>query len=1452
MQITILTFINLEVRRRPKHMTDIYRIGIDIGSTTIKAVVLDENDKVIFQKYERHYAEIKEKLKGILEDVKDCTHARVAKIAITGSGGMGVAKDLGIPFNQEVISSSKAIKTFHPRTDVAIELGGEDAKITYFTDGTEQRMNGICAGGTGSFIDQMATLLKVDAKGLNDLAANYREIYPIAARCGVFAKTDVQPLLNEGVAKEDIACSILQAVVIQTISGLACGRPIRGNVAFLGGPLHFLPELRKRFMVTLNLTGDEAIFPENSQLFVALGACLLARKSPVFNIDKVISDIIDLSFAGEGLESGLAPLFAHGDQYGEFRRRHEKNKVVRKNLKTFKGDCFLGIDAGSTTTKIALTDEGGALLFTRYGNNGGSPIKSTIQFIKELYDELPPGATIVNTVVTGYGEGLIKSALKADIGEIETVVHFKGARHFCPGVDFILDIGGQDMKCIKMKDDVMQSIMLNESCSSGCGSFLDTFANSLGLSIEEFSQKALESENPVDLGSRCTVFMNSRVKQAQKDGASIGDISAGLSYSVIKNALYKVIQLKSPEDLGEKVVVQGGTFYNDAVLRCFEILSETDVIRPDIAGIMGAYGAALLAIERRDGRKKSTLLPRKLLERFSVKTTTTRCKHCSNNCLLTVNRFNNKDIYITGNRCERGGSGGDQANILPNLYKYKLNRLFGYKPLTYAEAKRGTVGIPRVLNIYENYPFWHAFFTGLGFRVQLSDVSSAKIYEKGIETIPSESVCYPGKLVHGHIMDLIEKGIKFIFYPSITYEEKEDGEADNSYNCPIVISYPEVIKNNIEDLKSNNILYMAPFLPYENRERLERRLLDVLSRFNITREEISKSVEGAYRSQEEFKSDIRKAGEDTILFMEENNLKGIVLAGRPYHVDPEINHGIPELINSLGMAVLTEDSISHLSEVKRPLRVVDQWTYHSRLYAAAFFVSKRSDIELVQLNSFGCGLDAITTDQVEEILSANSKVYTVLKIDEGNNLGAARIRLRSLKATILDRDKNNIKPVEAYRGFEKIRFTRKMKKTHTILAPEMSPIHFQFLEEAFRQSGYNLVVLPSIDYKAIAEGLKYVNNDACYPSIIVIGQIIEALKYGEYDINNVSVLISQSGGGCRATNYIALLRKGLKDAGFGHVPVISISATGMEKHPGFKYSLKLLDRAMMGLVYGDLLMNVLYRVRPYEKFKGSSDRLYEKWVGICKDSLKRFSKREFRENIRRIVEEFDELELEDVIKPKVGLVGEILVKFHPTANNEVVKIVEAEGGEGIMPPLIDFFLYCAFYYDFKYKYLAGSRISMIMSRIVINIIELYRKDCKKALINSKRFLPPKRIEELAKEASKVLALGNQTGEGWFLTGEMIELIQNGAKNIICMQPFACLPNHVTGKGMIKELKRLYPGTNIVAVDYDPGASEVNQLNRIKLMISVAFDNLEQYGSHGNANGFPDREGSDLKDIKGGD
>lgn len=1402
-----------------------YKLGIDVGSTTIKVVALDSYNKVIYNDYRRHFSDIKNTLIGSLEECFKKIGNFDLKITVTGSGGIGVAQWLQCDFQQEVIACTRAVEEFINKTDVVIELGGEDAKITYLKGGIDQRMNGTCAGGTGAFIDQMAILLNTDAQGLNILARDAENIYPIASRCGVFAKTDIQPLINEGAKKSDIAVSIFQAVVDQTISGLACGKPIRGKVTFLGGPLHFLDSLRERFIKTLNLKEGEYFAPENSEIYVALGAAILSENNEIISSKELIKKLNSIS-EKEIEDNFLEPLFKNDKEYFDFKKRHDSSVVPKSDLKTYKGNIFLGIDVGSTTTKAVVLGQNGELLYSSYNNNEGSPLNKTLEILKELYILINKDTRIAKATVTGYGEGLIKAALGIDIGEIETICHFRGAKEFMPNVEFILDIGGQDMKALMIKDGVINNILLNEACSSGCGSFIEGFSKSLGISIDEFAKLAISSKRPVDLGSRCTVFMNSKVKQVQKEGVSVSDISAGLSYSVIKNALYKVIKIRNFDELGKNIIVQGGTFYNDGILRSFEKITGINVVRPEIAGLMGAYGAALISKENHKENEISTIITRDKIDDFTIETSCERCGICGNSCLLTINKFSETEKYITGNRCERPlGEIAKKKNV-PNLYKYKLKRIFSYKPLSKEEAIRGEIGIPRVLNMYENYPFWFTFLTKLKFKVVLSPISNKEIFKLGIETIPSESACYPAKISHGHIMYLINKGLKIIFYPCVPYEYKEDSGANNHYNCPMVTSYPDVIKNNIDDLKEKNIKYLSPFLSLHNKEKLYKRLYEIFEEFNVTKKEIIEAVDAAFNERENVVSDIRKKGEETLKYIEEHKMKGIVLSGRPYHIDPEINHGLTDIITSFNMAVLTEDSVAHLGNLERPIRVVDQWMYHTRLYRAAAFVKERTDLELIQLTSFGCGLDAVTSDQVAEILASRGKMYTLIKIDEGSNLGAVKIRIRSLKAAMEEREKNNVKLKNIDNSYKKNLFTKEMKKDWTILAPQMSPIHFQFIEKAVRASGYNIDVLPANDKEAIEEGIKYVNNDACYPSILVIGQMINALKSGKYDPNKTALIISQTGGGCRATNYVGFLKKGLREAGFPNVPIISLNVLGMERQPGFKISYRLIKKLMMGVIYGDLFIRVLYRVRPYETVKGSANKLYEYYREKAFKNVENGNKNEMNKLVKEIVKAFDTLEINDEVKPKVGIVGEILVKYHPTANNNIVDVLEKEGAEVVVPELLDFFLYCCYNSKFKNRYLSGSSIVKTGCDIAISYIESYRKVVIKELQNSERFGYPSSINNLAKKAANVVSLGNQTGEGWLLTGEMVELIESDVNNIVCIQPFACLPNHITGKGMIKALKSKYPLANIVAVDYDPGASEVNQLNRIKLMMSVAFKNLK--------------------------
>ncbi|WP_407922688.1 acyl-CoA dehydratase activase-related protein [Actinomyces mediterranea] len=1453
----------METRTTPDHPC---HLGIDVGSTTVKAVVLD-GDTILFSDYRRHNADVRAELARLLTDIDNLYPGLVVRSAITGSGGLATARAMGIPFVQEVIAGTESTRRLHPEADVVIELGGEDAKLTYLHPTPEQRMNGTCAGGTGAFIDQMATLLHTDASGLNDLAAKHTQLYPIASRCGVFAKSDIQPLINQGAAHEDLAASIFTAVATQTIAGLACGRPIRGTVMFLGGPLHFLPQLRAAYKELLP-KADAFVTPDNAQLYVAIGAALLAERNhkraefaaassigaPSPDEAHSLTDLIDaLEGAEVAAESPrMRPLFAGDAEREEFRARHGREVIPKGELANAQGRCWLGIDAGSTTIKAVVIDSQDRIVFTHYASNEGDPVQAAVEIVKRVRSELPAGTTIGRSCATGYGEGLVTAALTMDEGEIETMAHFRAAESIQPGVTSVIDIGGQDMKYLRIRDRAIDSISVNEACSSGCGSFLQTFAETMGTDVRSFARAAMDSTSPVDLGTRCTVFMNSSVKQAQKEGADVRDISAGLSYSVVRNALYKVIKLKDPSDLGEKVVVQGGTFLNDSVLRAFELLTGREVVRPDIAGLMGAYGAALTARMHDDGEGESTLARIEDLEGFSVDTTRKTCRLCQNHCQMTISTFSNGERHVSGNRCERGASleKVPKKSDLPNLFDWKYKRIFGYRRLTDAKAHRGDMGIPRVLGMYENYPFWFTMLTELGFRVMVSGRSNHELFETGMESIPSENVCYPAKLVHGHIESLLDKGITNIFYPCVNFEQESDG-ADNHFNCPVVATYPEVIRNNMERLRDPNVKFISPFINFANRDYLPGHLVTTFAEFgyDISLDEMTRALDAAWAEDAAVKQEIRDKGAEAIEWMRAHGVRGIVLAGRPYHLDPEINHGIPEVIVGLGMGVLTEDSIAD-GRLERPLRVRDQWSYHSRLYEAAARVGDEPDLELVQLNSFGCGVDAITADQVQEILEGRGDVHTVLKIDEVSNLGAAKIRLRSLDAAVAERaavsqtvDTTRIDPaqraadderaaVEAGHIQPRAIFTKEMREAgYEILAPQMAPIHFRLVVPVLRKAGLNVRLLEHTNRESMETGLKYVNNDSCYPAIVVIGQLLDEFVSGRADPDKTAVAITQTGGMCRATNYASLLRKGMRDAGYPQVPVIAVSVQGLEDNPGFELTLPLVHKTIQALVIGDAIQSMLLRVRPYEAVAGSAMELYRRWDTICQEWLATgrsatFGKRlTYSGLIAACVREFDALELTDEPRrPRVGLVGEILVKFHPDANNHAVDVIEAEGCEAELPGLMQFFHNSVATSDWDRENLGIDGRGQRMLPIALWAMLQYEKPVKRAFAKTGgKFEPHRDIREMAARSQDIARLGNQAGEGWYLTAEMVDMIEHGCPNIICAQPFACLPNHIVGKGMFRALRSRYPEANVVAVDYDPGASEVNQLNRIKLMLSTALE-----------------------------
>ncbi len=1396
-----------------------YYIGLDVGSTTVKGVVLDHTETIIFSKYVRHYSEVRSCVAKLLNEIMSATHDAPGNMTFTGSGAISLAKELDAPFVQEVLCSGIAITKYIPDADVIIELGGEDAKLTFLTGGLDQRMNETCAGGTGAFIDQMASFLGTDAAGLDRMAERHTTIYPIASRCGVFAKTDILPLLNEGCAREDIAASIMQAVVNQTISGLARGRTIKGKVVFLGGPLFFLKSLRERFNATLKEM-TEAVFPKDSHLWVALGAACHSAVtfSNSFSLRKA-SFLLERPSPSEA-PGRLPPLFSSDTERDLFASRHSRHLVKRRKLETAIGDAWLGFDCGSTTMKAALINNSGELLYSFYASNKGDPLEVALTVLEDIYSRKQSSLVIRAAAATGYGSAMLKMALKLDVDEVETVAHVTAASFFEPKVSFILDIGGQDIKCMRIHEGIIDRINLNEACSAGCGSFIENFATSLNLPLTDFIEAALVAKTPVDLGTRCTVFMNSKVKQAQKEGASIGDIAAGLSYAVVRNACFKVMRISDVAELGDCVVAQGGAFVNDALLRALEIELHRPVLRPDISGLMGAFGAALIARKRGLSEQTSSLLGPEEVDGFSCKTTATRCKRCGNSCLLTITTFADKRRFISGNRCERGAEMESQKR--PNLYAYKYKRLFeAYSPLEEHEAKRGSIGIPRALNIFENYPLWFTLFTKLGFRVVLSSPSSKELFYKGYETIPSQTVCYPAKLAHGHLLDLIEKGVQAIFFPCIPHEQKDFTSQAGTFNCPVISGYPELLARNISKLEECGIPYIHQFLPLD-RMLLAKRLREIPLFAQISLDEMEEAVCEGFKEMDRFHSDVRHAGEAVLAELAASGTMGIILAGHPYHIDPEVHHGVAELVTSCGLAVLTEDSVAHLMPDPGPLRVMDQWLYHSRLYRAGAYAATVDNLAVLQLVSFGCGLDAISSDQLEEIVTLRGRLYAQIKIDEGMNLGPARIRIRSLLAAMRERlAQRNGNSVPELKNIFPV-FTREMGETYTLLIPQMSPVHFQFMEAVFSSEGYNSVQLPNVDREAIDLGLRYVNNDACFPAIVVVGQLLQAVRSGEYNPDKIALVISQTGGGCRATNYIGLLRKALLNAGLERIPIVSFSTSIQPGTSGFRLTGKMLRRAIMAGNYGDALMYMVHRVRPYEMETGATDALAAYWGELALKNIVSGNIPRFEFNMLSMIRDFDRLPLAtEERKPRVGMTGEILLTYHPDANNNAVRIVEREGGEAVIPGIMDFVSYGLYDNIFNYKYLCGSKRVYREALAGIAFLEFTRLSMRIGFGCSKRFNPPIRFYSLTKKTKNLISLGYQCGEGWLLAAKMVEMLETGVNNILCMQPFGCLANHVAGKGLFKELKRRYPFANITALDYDSATSEVNQLNRIKLMMSVA-------------------------------
>ncbi|MCD6153044.1 MAG: 2-hydroxyacyl-CoA dehydratase [Syntrophobacterales bacterium] len=1421
-----------------------YPAGIDIGSTTVKVVICDNSGRPVFSRYRRHNAMILETVLSILEEARNQMGDIQLDPAVTGSAGMGIAESLGISFVQEVVASSKLIKTCYPEVRTLIEIGGEDSKIVFFDDRfrPDIRMNGSCAGGTGAFIEQMAVLLDVSLPDFDKLAGNSTSIHPIASRCGVFAKTDVQALLSNKVSKEDIAASVFHAVALQVITTLARGHEIKKQILFAGGPLKFFPQLQEAFINVLELNREEdLVISDYSEFIPAMGTAL--NHFPIrvenkddqnsgINIQKLIQ-LMEEEKTQEPRGSGinrLPPLFSNPLELEAWEKRHAQQIVKRTDISRIDGKlCFLGVDSGSTTTKLVLIDSDGRIILTHYASNNGDSIQAVKDGLSKFHEEFQrAGITprIARTAATGYGEDLIKAAFDLNDGVVETMAHLRAARYFDKDVSFILDIGGQDMKAIYVNDDAVSDIQVNEACSSGCGSFIETFARSLGYDVSEFAGLACQKNTPFDLGSRCTVFMNSRVKQALREGATVSDISAGLAYSVIKNSLYKVLKLKDPDTLGKKIVAQGGTFRNAAVLRAFEVLLGQEVIRPDISELMGAYGAALTARENYQNHTVEvaqfsgfTLFD----QGVDFTTKNLHCKGCENRCSVKKLTFKNGRSYFTGNRCERYFSNESSFKEHgENLIAAKSKLLFDRK----TEPDRSpilTFGIPRALNMYENFPFWCTFLVECGFKVVLSDISSTGLFEKGSSTVMSDNICFPAKLVHGHIINLIEKGVDRIFYPTVVYENKEYRDTMNSFNCPVVTGYPDVIKSSIDPEGKYGTPMDSPAISFKDIPLLKKQLHSFAKQFGISKKLVRQAVDKGIAAHREYKDQIKEMAVSVIDNARTNNRPVVVLAGRPYHTDPLVNHGIPELLSGMGVNVITEDTVPVPEKCAlKDSNILTQWAYTNRVLAAAKYVADTEHTELVQITSFGCGPDAISTDEVQGIIRGAGKIYTLIKMDEIANLGAVKIRLRSM--------------LEAIREVKGKRQKAKGKTScvfmpedrgRTIIVPWFSPLYSPPIPAVSRPLGYKVEVLPPPDRSSVDVGLKYVNNDMCYPAIIVVGDIIKALQSGKYNPKHTAIMLTQTGGQCRASSYIPVAKKALISAGFGNVPMLSLSTGDYNPQPGFTIDKKgLVRRLGMGLIFTDALARMYLATAAREINAGESEVLHKKYLSRMEKGIEEANFKYLLDLLNDAVSEFNAVNVTNDRVPVVGVVGEIFVKYNPFSNNNIIKWLIGQGIEVVIPSLTGFFAQRFVNEEFDQKvYMKHSVKDKLLTRVADKYTQCYLSRVEKVMQNFRYYRKPHDLKELAKATSNATSLANQAGEGWLLPAEMIAMLEDGIGNIVCLQPFGCLANHITGNGLERRLKALYPQLNLLSINMDAGTSEVNILNRLHFMVMAAREEM---------------------------
>lgn len=1411
----------------------VLKLGMDLGSTTAKFALINSEGTIIHSAYHRHQASVLETLLDNLQQLQQAVGNLIVHPAFTGSAGMGLAERTGILFIQEVVAASKAVVHQYPDTKMLIDIGGEDSKMIFFNahNRPDMRMNGNCAGGTGAFIDQMSSLINISPQKFDEMAQRGKNNYVIASRCGVFAKTDVQNLINNGVGKNDIARSVFQAVACQAVASLTRGHKIQGPVVLVGGPLHFFQSLRSSIVDVLLMSEDDTVLPAESLIYPAYGAALSSDvDNPKTHSLEEIINLLQTRAKDYELIAHYQPLFP-GDQerttWHDRKTYNDQTQIATSQTAT--ADIFLGIDAGSTTTKIVVIDEQDHILFQHYARNKGEPIQSVRDGLLKMNRELNPCKKqlhLKRSVVTGYGEELIKTAFEIDQGIVETLAHYRAAKQLDNDVSFILDIGGQDMKAIFIEDGMIQNIEINEACSSGCGSFIETFADSLGYSVEDFGNLACSSKHPADLGSRCTVFMNSCVKQALRQGNDVADVAAGLAYSVIQNCLHKVLRISDTSTLGDKIIVQGGTFKNPAVLRAFEKLLDTEVIRPNIAEYMGAYGAAIVAREQSaaytETNQQQHPIFRNLKRENKITERRLTCNGCNNHCSIRMLQFSHNRKYYTGNRCERIFTNHDNAVKLgKNLYAEKLELLQSF-PEESCDHPSMTIGIPMILNNFENYPFWATLFNELGWKVIRSTLSDPSLIRDSSATIMSDNICYPAKLGHAHILDLVAKKVDRIFYPRVVFERSQFKDAANHYNCPIVTGYPDVIDSAVNP-DEYGISMDSPTINFHDEELLRKGCSDYVCRFNVPESVFQKAFAKALQAMVIFEEAVQQLGRKTIEDARKKKERIIVLGGRPYHVDPAINHAIPDMIAAMGIHVLPEDTLP-LDKIDLPdsLEVTDQWEYSNRLYRAAHWVGSEPLAEFVQLNSFGCGPDAIVIDEIKTILKTYSLTPVVLKIDEIASIGSAKLRVRSLVEARIAGSRNRLKSSRP-----RLPVFRKTDRRRTILVPNFSPFYSFMAKSAFTPLGYNIETLPPPDQNSVRIGLKYANNDICYPAIVTIGDVIKMLATGKYQPGDVAIAFTESGGQCRATNYVSVLKKALLNAGFSNIPVVSASFSkdSTNIQPGFSLNRpKLISMIFSSLLVIDQLIRMYHATTVREKNPGESLATLEIHMKNAQKNLGTWTIKNRQQVLRLAIEDFNKITTHNGIYPKAGLVGEIYVKYNPFSNGNIAERLMNKGIQVVMPPMLTFFLQT--FINIPFNHANHIEKARLLDRkalgLLRQIIEKKIQQVNDLMTHFNHTLEPIILPQiLANKAEKVINLCNQAGEGWLLPGEIVAMAEGGIRNIISLQPFGCIANHVVAKGIATKLSQLFPDLNLLNLDMDASNSDANIQNRLDFFIHSA-------------------------------